>query len=283
MEKRMELYRNANKVNRGILMPIGGAEDRKANRLILRRFIELAGGSDARIVVIPTASNLADTAALYTHIFNDLGAHDIRIADPSGRQQANDADFLSVFEGATGIFITGGDQVKLMTIIGGTGMSRAIHQCYRAGAVIAGTSAGASAISEHMIAFGRSGAAPSQRMVQMGTGLGLAPHMVIDQHFSQRDRMGRLTTAVLYCPDRIGIGVDEDTALILRGDHTAEVIGAGSVTILDMSRLEYTDVHSAKRHNPISVRGARTHTLRAGDEFDFNTLDIIEQDEAVAV
>jgi cyanophycinase len=120
-------------------------------------------------------------------------------------------------------------------------------------------------------------------MVQMGTGLGLAPHLVIDQHFSQRDRMGRLTTAVLYCPDRIGIGVDEDTALILRGDHTAEVIGAGSVTILDLSVLEYTDVHSAKRHNPINVVGGRTHTLHAGDQFDFNRLERIDEVETVAV
>jgi cyanophycinase len=278
----VELF-NASTVHPGILMPIGGAEDRKANRLILRRFVELACGTTAHIVVIPTASNLPDTAALYSQIFRDLGVHDVRVANPTGRQLANDPDFLSIFDGATGIFISGGDQVKLMSVIGGTAMSRTIHRCYRAGGVVAGTSAGASAISEHMIAFGRSGAAPSQRMVQMGTGLGLAPHLVIDQHFSQRDRLGRLTTAILYCPDRVGVGVDEDTALILRGDNTAEVIGAGSVTIIDLSALEYTDVHSTKGHNPINAVGVRTHNLRAGEQFNFNNLELIEVVEAIAV
>src|SRR5687767_3725111 len=131
----MALIWNADKVPCGILMPIGGAEDRKANRLILRRLVELSGGVNARIVVIPTASNWADTAAMYTHIFTDLGVGSVTDINPSGRRQANDADFIAAINEATGIFISGGDQVKLMSIIGGTALSRAIYARYQAGAV----------------------------------------------------------------------------------------------------------------------------------------------------
>jgi cyanophycinase len=276
----VESRRDEANINRGILMPIGGAEDRKG--VILRRFVDLCGGSNACIAVIPTPSNLPDTGAVYARIFREMGAPDVRVVNPSLRREANDPDCIGALDEATGIFISGGDQVKLMSIIGGTGLSRAIRARYQAGAVIAGTSAGASAMSEHMIAFGRSGAKPSQRMVQMGTGLGLAPHLVIDQHFTRRNRLGRLMTAVLYCPDRIGVGMDENTAIIVRGDNTAEVIGTGSVTILDGSELEYTDVHTAKRHSLINVVGFRALTLYPGSEFDFNALQVIGSDQIAA-
>lgn len=265
----------------GILLPIGGSEDRSAERAILHRFVELSGGADTRIVVIPTPSNLAETGTVYAQTFTRLGALDVEIVNPTSRRQANDASFIAALNTATGIFISGGDQVKLMSIIGGTLTSHALHKRFQAGAVIAGTSAGASAMSEHMIAFGRSGAKPTQRMVQLGAGLGLAPHLVIDQHFTQRNRIGRLTTAVLYCPDRIGVGLDEDTALILRSDSTAEVIGAGRVTIVDGSTLEYTDVYAAKRHSLINVVGIRSLTMEAGQVFDFKTLRVIAGDQVV--
>jgi cyanophycinase len=155
----------------------------------------------------------------------------------------------------------------LLSLIGGTLAADLIQQRYRLGATIGGTSAGASAMSRIMIAFGRSGAQPSQRMVQLAPGLGLIDNVIVDQHFSQRDRLGRLTTAVAFNPAMLGIGIDEDTSLIIRTDHSTEVIGSGNVTIVDGSNLEYSDIHRAKRHDPITVVGMKVHTLGHGEHY----------------
>ncbi len=256
-------------MNTGLLMPIGGAETKTGQRVILSRFIELCGSSPARIVVIPAASGYAtEMGQLYCRMFSELGARNVECLHLTERRQANDPVLASMLKDADGIFLTGGDQLKLMSLIGGTELSYALHECHNRGVPIAGTSAGASAMSRQMIAFGRSGSRPSQRMVQLTSGLGLSS-FIIDQHFTQRVRLGRLLTAVALNPGMIGIGLDEDTALVIPSSGPCEVIGSGTVTIVDGRGLEYTDVYSAKRYDPITIKGVDVNVLSVGEQYRF--------------
>lgn len=258
----------------GYLMPIGGAEDRTSQRHILKQFVQYAGGNAARIVVIPTASGFGvEVGTQYCTIFKELGAAQVDCIHVQTRQQANDPQFVKSLAEATGIFMSGGDQTKLVSLIGGTPLASQIIASHRAGTVVAGTSAGASAMSRHMIAFGRSGSSPSQRMVQLAPGLGLIDRVIIDQHFRQRDRIGRLMTAVAYNPSYIGVGIDEDTAFIIGPDDNCEVIGSGSVTIVDGSQLQYTNLHAVKSHQPVAVMGVKVHILTQGCFYNLQSLE----------
>ena len=252
----------------GHLLIIGGAEDKLRQRQILARFVALAGGPDARIVVISTASSLGDEATeLYQHLFRSMGVTDVRGLRPLVREDADDRRTVEQLTDATGIFMTGGNQLRLSSVIGGTGLGRALIERHRHGAIVAGTSAGASAISSHMVAFGTSGASPKQRMTQMSAGLGLLPGVVIDQHFEQRNRFGRLMALIAQSPALLGIGVDEDTAALVTPTGVLEVIGKGSVTILDPAKIQ-TDAYEVKRHRPIMVSGVVLHSLPSGYRFD---------------
>jgi cyanophycinase len=186
---------------------------------------------------------------------------------PLARDDANDPAMAATVADATGIFMTGGNQLRLSSVVGGTALGRAIVERHRHGTVVAGTSAGASAISSHMVAFGTSGTTPKQRMTQMSAGLGLLPGVVIDQHFEQRNRMGRLLALIAQSPALLGMGIDEDTAALVSPSGLMEVIGKGSVLILDPSRLE-TDAYEVKRHKPIMVSGVILHSLPSGYRFD---------------
>jgi cyanophycinase len=252
----------------GHLLIIGGAEDKLRQRQILGRFVSLAGGADARVAVISTASSLGDAATeLYQSLFPGLGIPDVRGLRPLSREDANGPDATAAVADATGIFMTGGNQLRLSSVIGGTALGRAIVERHKHGAIVAGTSAGASAISTHMVAFGTSGTTPKQRMTQMSAGLGLLPGVIIDQHFEQRNRIGRLLALVAQSPALLGIGIDEDTAALVSPSGVMEVIGKGSVTILDPARLQ-TDAYEVKRHKPIMVSGVTLHSLPSGYRFD---------------
>src|SRR5918999_827860 len=197
----------------GHLLIIGGAEDKLRQRQILARFVSLAGGTDARVVVISTASSLGDEATeLYLSLFRQLGIGDVRGMRPLVRDDANDRRLVAMLDDATAIFMTGGNQLRLSSVIGGTLLGAAITERHRHGAIVAGTSAGASAIASHMVAFGTSGDTPKQRMTQMSAGLGLLSGAIVDQHFEQRNRIGRLLALVAQSPSLLGIGIDEDTA-----------------------------------------------------------------------
>jgi len=253
----------------GHLMPIGGAEDKTTRRLVLERFVQLSGGGNARVAVIPTASMMAAVLGeTYCDIFSNLGVTDVHCVNIAERSQANDSAVAALLDDATGIFLTGGDQLKLVSILGGTLLADKIHSRFAQGATIGGTSAGASALSEHMIAFGRDGSAPTQRMVQLSPGLGLTDRVIIDQHFRQRDRIGRLMTAVAHNPAMIGVGIDEDTAFIINPDQSCEVIGAGSVMVVDGSHLQYSNIHVVKRYGPVAVLGTQVHMLTQGCRYD---------------
>ena len=253
---------------RGAIMPIGGAEAKTGTRDILTRVIDLAGGPEARIVVIPTASELPDTGDRYAKLFGDLGAGHVDVLSITEREHARVPSAVEAVERATGVFLTGGNQLRLSAILGGTPLAKAVRRRNASGGVVAGTSAGAAVIPEHMIAGGATGPTPTPESVTLAPGLGLTNRLVVDQHFRQRDRLGRLLTAVSYNPFATGAGIDEDTALILYADNTFEVIGSGTVTVVDPSDLTFSSIDSARTGEPVSLIGLKVHVLAAGCTYD---------------
>jgi len=259
----------------GPVMIIGGAEDKRHGRLILSRFVELAGGPESRIVVLATASGFGERAKVrYAELFTDLGAGEVEGVRPLSREEANEPGMAAPVTEATGVFITGGNQLRLVSVVGGTRLEDALASAHDRGVAIAGTSAGASAVAAHMVAFGRSGASPKHRMIHLSAGLGLVEGVVVDQHFEQRGRWGRLLAAVALSPRLLGIGLDEDTAAIIHPDRTLEVVGKGAVTIVD-GREVTTDAHHIKGHRPMMVSGAVVHALPAGSWFDLRARRLI--------
>jgi cyanophycinase len=252
----------------GTVIIIGGAEDKVRDRVILSRFTTLAGGQDATVVVISTASSLgAEAGERYRRVFGELGVKAVRPLHAVTRPQANDESAALAVRDATGIFLTGGNQLRLASTLGGTRLADAVLERFRHGAVVAGTSAGASAMSSHMIAFGASGATPKQRMAQISAGLGLLPAVIVDQHFQQRNRLGRLLSLIAQNPSLLGLGVDEDTAGVVGPDHVLEVIGRGSITVVDGAASE-TDAWEVRGHRPLMISGVVLHSLPAGYRFD---------------
>lgn len=253
---------------RGWIIPIGG---KLAAPAILERFVALCGGDQARIAVIPTASSEPDLGTYFERVFNRQGVKQAKSLNFDRRSDCDDADWLEWLASATGVFLTGGNQLKLSTILGGTPVAKSLRLLNERGVHIAGTSAGAAYLSEHMIAFGDEGSTPRAGMVTMCAGLGLTNRIIVDQHFRQRDRMGRLLTALSYNPFCIGLGVDEDTAAFIAPDETLEVIGSGAVTIVDPANVEFTSVAEAKPGDTITIIGARVHVLGAGSAFNLHT------------
>jgi cyanophycinase len=249
-------------------MVIGGAEDKIRDRVILNRFASLAGGPDAVVVVISTASSLGfEAGERYREIFTGLGIQTVRPLHAMSRSQANDPTYVRQLDDATGIFLTGGNQLRLSSTVGGTLLAEAVMERFRNGAVVAGTSAGASAMSSHMIAFGASGGTPKHRMAALAAGLGVLPSVIVDQHFQQRNRYGRLLSVIAQNPSLLGLGVDEDTAGVVGPDGVMEVIGRGSVTIIDGAGAE-TDAWEVKGHRPVMISGVVLHALPSGYRFD---------------
>jgi cyanophycinase len=255
-------------VSEGSVIIIGGAEDKVRDRVILSRFATLAGGRDATIAVISTASSLGlEAGERYSKVLGELGVAKVRTIHAVTRAQANDDTIALALRDATGIFMTGGNQLRLSSTIGGTRLADAVLEQFRQGAVVAGTSAGASAMSSHMIAFGASGATPKHRMAQIAAGLGVLPGVIVDQHFQQRNRLGRLLSLIAQNPSLLGLGVDEDTAGVVGPDHIMEVIGRGSITVVDGARSE-TDAWEIHGHRPLMISGVVLHSLPAGYRFD---------------
>jgi cyanophycinase len=256
---------------RGFIVPIGGGEERLHDGAILRRFMELAGGRDARIAVIPTASRRAEAGQDYEALFRGMGAASVAVLRLGQRADGEDPTALAAIERATAVFLTGGDQLRLSTTLGGTAVARLLRRRNARGVTVAGTSAGASFLSEHMIARGREGSTPRSDMVSLAPGLGLTNRFVIDQHFRQRDRLGRLLTALAYNPFAIGLGLDEDTAAFFGPDDRLEVVGSGAITVVDPSQLVHSSMDEARHGEPVSLIGIRLHILVNGDLLDAET------------
>ncbi len=250
----------------GHLLVIGGAEDKYNERRILKKFLELAGGEKAEVLIVPVASDYPEFAAdVYTQAFRNLGVANPRVLRATSRQdvvQANPADLL---DGVNGVFITGGDQMRLVSLLGGTELAAQLRQMVRETPIVmAGTSAGAAGMSTSMIVRGESMPHPHKNSVRLSPGLGFLKNIIIDQHFTERGRISRLITAVSYNPYNLGIGIDENTAIILNSEGVLEVFGAGSVTIVDGSRITYNEIAEVGESETFSVCGVQMHILRDG-------------------
>lgn len=256
---------------RGWIIPIGGGEEKENNPLILERFVQLCGGRDAKLVVIPTASKLLDTGDRYRAIFHDLGAAEVEVMDFDTRRDGDEPGRVAAIKACDGVFLTGGNQMRLATTIGGTAVAKALREHNANGGHVAGTSAGASFLSEHMIAFGDDHRTPHAGSVTLAPGLGLTNRVVIDQHFTQRNRLGRLITALAFNPFLIGLGLDEDTAAFIGPDQTVEVEGSGTLTIVDAEKLKFSSMDQAGPNDPVSMLGITLHVLIRGATFNLHT------------
>lgn len=267
---------------RGYIIPIGGAEEKIHDPAILKRFTKLCGGREARIAIIPTASLASDTGRRYESLFDDLGVAHAEALPLESRNDCEQPEALEALEQATGVFLTGGNQLRLATHLGGTPIAKAIRLMNAAGVHVAGTSAGAAFLSEHMIAFGEEGASPRAGSVTLSPGLGLTNRVVIDQHFRQRDRLGRLLTALAYNPFAVGLGLDEDTAAFIGPDEVLEVRGSGGITLIDPSNVEFSSADHTNLGQPVSLVGMKLHILAHGASYNLHTREATVEGQTVA-
>jgi cyanophycinase len=253
----------------GTLIIIGGGEDKQHERVILREVVDrLRGG---RLVVATIASHKpASYFKEYQRVFGELGATDIVELYVHDRAEALACDKLRAFEGATGVFFSGGDQLRISSQIGDTSIEQKVREIFDRGGVVAGTSAGASVMSDTMLVRGSSGESYRIGDLHMAAGLGLVKNVIIDQHFAERGRIGRLLGAVAQNPRQLGIGIDEDTAILVEG-HVFRVLGSGAVYVVDCNAATYSNIAEASPERALSVYDVRLHVLSAGDRFDLPT------------
>jgi cyanophycinase len=277
--------RRYERTSQGPVMPIGGAEDKDGNGKdeILMRFLDLAGGPKARIVVIPTASEIPEELAKdYIEAFTKLGAKSVEVLDVRQREDANAQPAVDLIESATGIFITGGSQARLVERLNGTLVMEAIRQRNLEGVIVAGTSAGASILASHMMLggtglAGNSGdAAARKNMAEMAAGFGLLEHVMVDQHFSQRGRMGRLLSVYAANPGLLSVGLDENTAVLI-DDGILEVLGSGMVTIVN-GRNSRSDYFEREVGEVLTVADSHLSVLGPGRKFDLISRKAIMDD-----
>jgi cyanophycinase len=252
----------------GALIIIGGHEDKDGDRTILR---DVATRLDGGALVIATVASHQREGYFdaYKEAFGPLGVTDLVELYVDERGETLESDLPHMLDRAAGVFFTGGDQLRISSQIGDTPVERAVWDLHRRGGVVAGTSAGASVMSETMLVKGTS--AESHRIgdLHMAPGLGLMRNVIIDQHFAERGRIGRLLGAVAQNPRVLGIGIDEDTAIVVEGDGF-HVIGSGAVTIVDGSAVTQSNIAEARPERTLSMHGVTLHMLSAGDRFDLD-------------
>jgi cyanophycinase len=255
----------------GHLLVIGGAEDKYNERRILRKFLSLAGEEKATILIIPVASDFPEFASdVYVQAFRKLGIASPRVLRATSRQDIINADVEGLLDGVTGIFMSGGDQMRLVSLMGGTVLAQKIRELViNSDIILAGTSAGAAGMSAAMIVRGESTSHPQKNSVRLAPGLGFLKNIIIDQHFTERGRISRLITAVSYNPYNLGVGIDENTAIILNKEGILEVFGEGTVTIVDGSEISYNEIAEVSDAEPFSVFGVKIDILRDGLVYDY--------------
>ena len=269
------------RVNQGPVMPIGGGEDKDGDEAVLQCFVDLAGGKKARIVVIPTASETPEEVGQeYVDVFSRLGAKSVEVLEVKEREDANSGASVELLQAATGIFITGGAQARLVALMAGTLAMECIRLRNAEGVVVAGTSAGASIVASHLMSggtglAGNSGSAAARKgMVELVAGFGLLQDIIVDQHFSERGRMGRLLSVYAANPGLLSIGLDEDTAVVINREGILEVLGSGMVTIVD-GRNAVSDYYERKVGEVLTVVNSHLFVLGPGRRFDLNARSAI--------
>jgi cyanophycinase len=252
----------------GPLVIIGGAEDRTDEARILREFVRLAGGPAGRLLVLPCATERAhEVGSEYVDFFRRLGAANVGLLPITQHGQANDGVAVSAVDQADGVFFPGGDQLRITNLLGGTRLDRALHRRHEAGLVLGGTSAGAAMMSSTMIVAGASEATPRAGVVRVGPGLEFLPGVMIDQHFTRRGRTGRLLAALAQYPHQLGVGIDEDTALVVTGTKF-RVLGSGAVTVIDVGGVSFSNVMELTGNDHLTICGVQLHILADGFGFD---------------
>lgn len=257
--------------SQGPLVIIGGAEDREGDCLVLREFVRRAGGIKAKIVVLTAATTAPrEVGETYINAFGRIGAEDVQVIDTEHPEDGDRQEAVEKVQQATGIFFTGGDQARIIELVKGTRVDQAIRQRHAEGAVVGGTSAGAAMMPDIMIIEGDSATNPRVDAVSMGPGMGFLPGIAVDQHFSQRGRLGRLISALVQQQAILGLGIDEDTAVIVEGNQL-EVVGQGSVTVVDETAATHNNLDRLLKSEGLAICGVKLHILPAGYRFDLQT------------
>lgn len=261
---------------KGQLMIIGGAEDKVGESTILKEAVETAGKENCKISIITTATNQPEAAGdEYEKIFKRLGAGEVKVINVETRDLANEESTNNLLKGSNGVFFTGGDQLRLTSILGGTAFHKTLRELYNDGCIIIGTSAGASAMSSTMIVDGNSNDAARKCTLKMAPGLGLLNEAIIDQHFAQRGRLGRLMCGVAENPEMLGIGIDEDTAIKVLPDKSFRVYGNNSVTVIDGRTIKSSNVSELAPEEILCINNATIHILPAGYGYNLQERTII--------
>ncbi|NLM97782.1 MAG: cyanophycinase [Halanaerobiaceae bacterium] len=261
---------------RGSLLLIGGAEDKSGDKEILRSFCRMVQERGSSLVILTSAAEEGASAGLeYQRIFEELGIGKGRILDIDSRKKAESVENARLLEEADGIFFTGGDQLRITSIFGATRVNAALKKAYENGAVIAGTSAGASVVSYIMIVGGKGEESPRMDSVRLAAGLGLVEELVIDQHFAQRGRMNRLLFAVAYNPHILGIGIDEDTAIELGPEAVFTVRGSHTVTVIDGKGITHSNISELKGNQSLALLDVKIHVLPAMYSYNLQERKVI--------
>lgn len=272
LENSLEIKKMSPAIKSSILV-IGGAEDKVHGKEILHTFWSCAGGKDAKIGIIPSASREPTIIGdRYVSIFQEMGSKDFCVLDVRDRLQGEDVLYQKYVEECTGIFMTGGDQLRLCGLLADTPLMERIRQRVKLKEIaIGGTSAGAAVMGHHMIAGGSSGESPNRALVDMAMGLGLIPEIIVDQHFHNRNRMARLLSAISSHPERLGIGIDEDTCAMFDQEGSIIVLGKGTVTIIDSRTMTYTNQAQIVAEQPLALHNLKLHILSHGDRYNLKT------------
>lgn len=253
----------------GILIIIGGHEDHEGERVILKEVA--AHVKNGRLVLATVASHEPEGyLEKYRTAFSDLGVTKVDELYIEERGEAASEEKLAGLRDVEAVFFSGGDQLRITSLIGDTPIYDQVHEIFRSGGVIAGTSAGASAMSETMLVRGSNASSFRIGDLSMAPGLGLLPNVIIDQHFAERGRIGRLIGAVSQNPRVLGIGIDEDTAIVVRG-HRFKVIGSGAVYLVDAGNVTHSNIAEAAAAEALSIYDLKLHVLSAGDAFDLES------------
>lgn len=254
---------------KGTLVIIGGAEDKENDCTILKTLAELTKKNGEKIVILTVAAEYPEKVGKeYTEIFNRLNIGQIDTVHIETREESNHYEHVKTISDAACVFFTGGDQLKITSLIGGTKAELLLKERFRQGLIIAGTSAGASAMSETMITSGNDDDTPKKCTLKMAPGLGLIKNMVIDQHFAQRGRIGRLLSAIAQNPNNLGIGIDEDTAIIAKPNQILDIIGTHGVTIIDGKECSHTNVSELKPDETLAITNITLHILPNGYSYN---------------
>lgn len=260
----------------GPLVIVGGAEDKTGECRILRRFVQLGGDKHARVLVITVATELpVEVGTEYIEVFERIGVEDVRTFDVSSRDAANLDSAVKMIQHATCIYFTGGDQLRITKLLGGTRVDAALHEAHHSGTVLGGTSAGASMMSSTMIVEGVAETNPRVSIVDMAPGMEFLDGAVIDQHFAQRGRLGRLLSAVAQYPHHLGLGIDENTAVVVK-NHVLEVFGQGAVSIVDAGSVTYSNLDRVSKDESLALCDVKLHMLPEGCGFQLRERQPIE-------